>query len=125
MATHETFASIYWSVEPKVRVMGMVMDMVRVRVIFKFMVIVSVKDMVMVNVMGQVHFMEWFAMTAVLYTGVLRPVSCSWAGSFSRSRSLSRSKLWTNSWSESQLWSISSSWSLSWSRAVSWRGDIS
>ena len=120
MATHETFASIYWSVEPKVRVMGMVMDMVRVRVIFKFMVIVSVKDMVMVNVMGQVHFMEWFAMnTAVLYTGAFSTISRTRTRSWSRSLSMSFSD--SDSWSGSREWTWS--WSMLWVRSISWSGS--
>ena len=51
MKADEDFASLYWSVEPNVRVMGMVKFMVRFLVRFKVMVIRMVKGMVQIRVM--------------------------------------------------------------------------
>jgi len=81
------------------RGMVIIMDMVRVKGIFRFM------DMVRVRV----RIMERVAMkTLILYTGKLNLESRSWA----RSRVWSGS--WSRSWSGSRIWSWS--WSWIWSR---------
>ena len=77
------------------RGMVIIMDMVRVKGIFRFM------DMVRVRV----RIMERVAMkTLILYTGKLNLESRSWA----------RSRVWSGSWSRSWSWSGVWSWSLSW-----------
>jgi hypothetical protein len=99
--SNEQFDFIYWSVEAKVNIMvkgGVIVNfMVKVLVIF----MVRVMDIVMGRVM--VSVMEGFAVTALIYTGMLRMRSGSWK------ETLAWSWSWSVSWTESD--SGSSSWS--------------
>jgi disulfide bond formation protein DsbB len=122
----ESFASIYWSVEPRIKIMVSVMDNVSVYDRFRVMVMVLVIVMVKVRNMVKVKFrfmgmamvsimvivsgmvrimervMEWRnpMKHSILCAGALTTRTRPWSMLWSSSLSSSRTRPW--SWSESR-----------------------
>jgi hypothetical protein len=98
---------IYWIVNGEVAVM--VIFSVKIRAMFRAMVLVlvMVKFMVMVEVMGKFKIKDMENMIPILYTGTM----------------MTRSRSWKESWLESDSWTWYFSRSGSWPRSGSWSGS--